>query len=141
MTAAETEAVLKALGQGGAELRFVGGCVRDAVLGRPIGDVDIATPEPPDLVIERLTAAGLKAVPTGIAHGTVTAVAGGKAFEITTLRRDVETFGRHARIAFTDDWQEDAARRDFTFNALSCRPDGTLFDYFGGLEDLSLIHI
>jgi poly(A) polymerase len=137
MTAAETEAVLKALGQGGAELRFVGGCVRDAVLGRPIGDVDIATPEPPDLVIERLTAAGLKAVPTGIAHGTVTAVAGGKAFEITTLRRDVETFGRHARIAFTDDWQEDAARRDFTFNALSCRPDGVLFDYFGGLEDLA----
>jgi poly(A) polymerase len=137
MTAAETEAVLKALGQGGAELRFVGGCVRDAVLGRSIGDIDIATPEPPDLVIERLTAAGLKAVPTGIAHGTVTAVAGGKAFEITTLRRDVETFGRHARIAFTDDWQEDAARRDFTFNALSCRPDGVLFDYFGGLEDLA----
>ena len=137
MNAPETQAVLRALGQGGAELRFVGGCVRDAVLGRAIGDIDIATPEPPELVIERLTAAGLKAVPTGIQHGTITAVAGGKAFEITTLRRDVETFGRHARIAFTDDWREDAARRDFTFNALSCTPEGVLFDYFGGVQDLT----
>jgi poly(A) polymerase len=137
MTAPETQAVLRALGQGGAELRFVGGCVRDAVLGRPIGDIDIATPEPPERVIERLAAAGLKAVPTGIEHGTITAVAGGKPFEITTLRRDVETFGRHARIAFTDDWREDAARRDFTFNALSCTPQGVLYDYFGGLDDLA----
>ena len=137
MNAPETQAVLRALGQGGAELRFVGGCVRDAVLGRAIGDIDIATPEPPELVIERLTAAGLKAVPTGIQHGTITAVAGGKAFEITTLRRDVETFGRHARIAFTDNWREDAARRDFTFNALSCTPEGVLFDYFGGVQDLT----
>jgi poly(A) polymerase len=137
MTAPETEAVLRALGAGGAELRFVGGCVRDAVLGRPIGDIDIATPEPPDLVTRRLAAAGLKAIPTGIDHGTVTAVAGGRPFEITTLRRDVETFGRHARIAFTDDWREDAARRDLTFNALSCTPDGALYDYFGGLRDLA----
>jgi poly(A) polymerase len=137
MTAPETDAVLRALGAGGAELRFVGGCVRDAVLGRPIGDIDIATPEPPDLVMARLAAAGLKAIPTGIEHGTVTAVAGGRPFEITTLRRDVETFGRHARIAFTDDWREDAARRDLTINALSCTPDGVLHDYFGGLQDLA----
>jgi poly(A) polymerase len=137
MTAPETRAVLQALAAGGAELRFVGGCVRDAVLGRPIGDVDIATPEPPDLVMRRLVDAGLKAIPTGIEHGTVTAVANGRPFEITTLRRDVESFGRHARIAFTDDWREDAARRDLTFNALSCTPDGVLFDYFGGLQDLA----
>jgi poly(A) polymerase len=137
MVAPETRAVLAALGAGGAELRFVGGCVRDALLGRQIGDIDIATPEPPELVMRRLAEAGLKAVPTGIDHGTVTAVANGRPFEITTLRRDVETFGRHARIAFTDDWQEDAARRDLTFNALSCTPDGVLFDYFGGLQDLA----
>jgi poly(A) polymerase len=137
MVAPETRAVLAALGAGGAELRFVGGCVRDAVLGRPIGDVDIATPEPPDLVMARLAEAGLKAIPTGIDHGTVTAVANGHPFEITTLRRDVETYGRHARIAFTDDWREDAARRDLTFNALSCTPAGVLFDYFGGLKDLA----
>jgi poly(A) polymerase len=137
MTAPETVAVLRALGAGGAELRFVGGCVRDAVLGRPIGDIDIATPEPPDLVMRRLADAGLKAIPTGIDHGTVTAVANGRPFEITTLRRDVETFGRHARIAFTDDWREDAARRDLTFNALSCTPEGVLYDYFGGLRDLA----
>jgi poly(A) polymerase len=137
MTAPETQAVLRALGAGGAELRFVGGCVRDAVLRRPIGDVDIATAEPPELVMARLAAAGLKAIPTGIEHGTVTAVANGRPFEITTLRRDVETFGRHARIAFTDDWREDAARRDLTMNALSCTPEGVLHDYFGGLRDLA----
>jgi len=137
MTAPETQAVLAALGAGGAELRFVGGCVRDAVAGRPIGDIDIATPEPPELVIRRLEEAGLKAVPTGIDHGTVTAVARGRPFEVTTLRRDVETFGRRARIAYTDDWREDAARRDLTINALSCTPEGRLYDYFGGLEDLA----
>jgi poly(A) polymerase len=137
MTAPETQAVLAALGAGGAELRFVGGCVRDAVAGRPIGDIDIATPEPPELVIRRLEEAGLKAVPTGIDHGTVTAVAGGRPFEVTTLRRDVETFGRRARIAYTDDWREDAARRDLTINALSCTPEGRLYDYFGGLDDLA----
>jgi poly(A) polymerase len=137
MTAPETRAVLAALGAAGAELRFVGGCVRDAVAGRPIGDIDIATPEPPELVMRRLEEAGLKAVPTGIDHGTVTAVAGGRPFEVTTLRRDVETFGRRARIAYTDDWREDAARRDLTINALSCTPEGRLYDYFGGLEDLA----
>ncbi len=121
----------------GGEARFVGGCVRDALLGRKINDVDIATPLPPDRVIERLTAAGIKAVPTGVEHGTVTAVADGTPIEVTTLRRDVETFGRQARVAFTDDWQQDAARRDLTMNALSCGIDGVVHDYFDGLKDLA----
>ena len=136
MTDPSTGAVIAALEAEGAEVRFVGGCVRNALLGLPVADVDIATADPPEKVIGLLEAAGLKAVPTGVAHGTVTAVADHKPFEVTTLRVDVETFGRHARVAFTDDWQADAARRDLTMNALSCRPDGTLFDYFGGLDDL-----
>ncbi len=136
MTDPSARAVVAALDAEGAEVRFVGGCVRNALLGRPVADVDVATPDPPETVIRLLEAAGLKAVPTGIDHGTVTAVADHKPFEVTTLRVDVETFGRHARVAFTDDWQADAARRDLTMNALSCRPDGTLFDYFGGLDDL-----
>ncbi|HLB80423.1 MAG TPA: CCA tRNA nucleotidyltransferase [Dongiaceae bacterium] len=136
MTAAETRAVLDALTAEGGEVRFVGGCVRDAVLGRPVKDVDIATHDPPERVIALLERAGLKAVPTGIEHGTITAVVGGKHFEITTLRRDVETYGRRARVEFTDDWAADAARRDLTMNALFCGPDGTLYDPFGGLADL-----
>src|SRR5437868_14528211 len=100
MTEPATRAVLAALGAGGAVVRFVGGCVRDALIGRPIGDIDIATPDPPETVLALLAAAAIKAVPTGIAHGTVTAVAPPRHFEITTLRRDVETFGRHARVAF-----------------------------------------
>ncbi len=136
MTDPSARAVVAALDAAGAEVRFVGGCVRNALLGLPVADVDIATPDPPAAVIRLLEAAGLKAVPTGIEHGTVTAIADHKPFEVTTLRVDVETFGRHARVAFTDDWQADAARRDLTMNALSCRPDGTLFDYFGGLDDL-----
>lgn len=135
MTAPETVAVLKALTADGAVVRFVGGCVRDAVLGRAIKDVDLATEDPPDRVLGLLAAAGLKAIPTGIDHGTVTALAGGRHFEVTTLRKDVETFGRHARVAFTDDWTEDAARRDFTMNALYCDPDGTLYDPVGGIDD------
>lgn len=121
----------------GDEARFVGGCVRDALLGRPINDVDIATALPPAQVIERLEQAGIKAVPTGIEHGTVTAVAEHEPVEVTTLRRDVETFGRQARVAFTDDWRADAARRDLTINALSCGLDGVVHDYFGGLDDLA----
>lgn len=136
MSAAPTRRVLAALTQSGREARFVGGCVRDSVLGVPVSDIDIATPLTPDQVTAHLERAGLKAVPTGAAHGTITAVAAGQAFEVTTLRRDVETFGRHARVAYTDSWTEDAARRDFTFNALSCRPDGAVFDPFGGLADL-----
>lgn len=136
MTAPETQAVLEALQADGTEVRFVGGCVRDALLRRPVSDVDIATPDAPETVIELLARAGLRAVPTGLKHGTVTAVAGGRGFEVTTLRVDVETYGRHAKVAFTDDWTADAARRDFTLNALYLAPDGTLYDAFGGLEDL-----
>lgn len=136
MTAAETKAVIAALTRKGAIVRFVGGCVRDAILGRKVKDIDIATHDPPETVIKLLEAARIKAVPTGIEHGTVTAVVDRAHFEITTLREDVETYGRHAKVAFTDDWKADAARRDFTFNAIFCGPDGTLFDPFGGIEDL-----
>lgn len=136
MTAAETTAVLDALCAEGAEARFVGGCVRDALVNRPVNDIDIATDALPETVMQLIQAAGLKAIPTGLKHGTVTAVANHQPFEITTLRRDEETDGRHAVVAFTDDWQEDAARRDFTMNALSLSPDGRLHDYFSGLEDL-----
>jgi poly(A) polymerase/tRNA nucleotidyltransferase (CCA-adding enzyme) len=117
--------------------RVVGGAVRDALAGRDVQDVDLATPDPPEAVIAALRAARLKAVPTGLAHGTVTAVSGHRGFEITTLRRDVATDGRHATVAFTDDWQADAARRDFTINAMSLAADGTVFDPFGGREDLA----
>jgi len=136
MQAPETARVMAALETGGGPVRFVGGCVRDALLGRPVKDVDIATASPPQRVIELLEAAGIKAVPTGIDHGTITAVAAGKPFEVTTLRRDVETFGRHAKVAYTDDWAVDAQRRDFTLNAIFCDPDGTLYDPAGGLADL-----
>ena len=135
MTAPATRAVTEALSAEGATVRFVGGCVRDAVLGRNVKDVDIATADPPETVTRLLEAAGLKAVPTGIAHGTVTAVADGTPFEVTTLRHDVETDGRHATVVFTDDWVADAARRDFTLNALYCDADGTLYDPVGGIED------
>ena len=118
------------------EARIVGGAVRDALAHRPVADIDLASPLPPDAVMARLRAAGLKAVPTGIAHGTVTAVADHRGFEITTLRRDIETDGRHAVVAFTDDWRADAARRDFTINAMSMTRDGAVFDYFGGAADL-----
>jgi len=136
MTAPESAAVMAALAAAGGEARFVGGCVRDALLGRPVSDIDIATHEPPERVMNLLARAGIKAIPTGIKHGTVTAVAGPKHFEITTLRRDVETYGRHAKVEFTDDWQADAARRDFTMNALFCGADGAVYDPFGGLADL-----
>jgi poly(A) polymerase len=132
----QTAAVLAALGAKGAAARFVGGCVRDALLGRPIGDIDIATPDRPEAVLELLAAAGIKSVPTGIDHGTVTAIVKPRHFEITSLRRDVENFGRHARVAFTDDWAADAARRDFTMNALFLDADGGIFDPVAGLADL-----
>jgi poly(A) polymerase len=133
MQAAETRAVMAALeAAGGAGCaRFVGGCVRNAVIGRPVADIDIATTLTPDKVTAALKAAGLKAVPTGVEHGTVTAVSGGKPFEITTLRRDVETDGRHAVVAYTDDWAQDAARRDFRLNALYADVEGRLFDPTG----------
>ncbi len=116
--------------------RLVGGAVRDCLAGIAPGDIDLATPDPPDAVTARLQAAGLRAIPTGLAHGTITAIAQGHGFEITTLRRDILTDGRHAVVAWTDDWREDAARRDFTINAMSATPDGTVHDYFGGIADL-----
>jgi poly(A) polymerase len=129
-------ALIKALG-GSQETRFVGGAVRDTLLGIDVSDVDLATRLQPGEVVRRLEAAGIKAVPTGIAHGTVTAVSAGTPVEVTTLRRDVATDGRHATVAFTDDWMEDAARRDFTINALYAAPDsGDVKDYFGGEADL-----
>jgi poly(A) polymerase len=133
-----TLAVLGALGAGGVAARFVGGSVRDALLGLPIGDIDIATPDPPDRVIKLLEKRGIRVVPSGLAHGTVTAIAGAppRHFEITTLRRDVETYGRRARVAFDADWAADAARRDFTINAIFLSPDGTIDDPVGGLADL-----
>jgi poly(A) polymerase len=137
MNEPSTRAVMKALTSDGGLARFVGGAVRNALLGEPVGDIDIATPLTPDEVTRRLQAAGLGAVPTGIEHGTVTAVASGKPFEVTSLRRDVETFGRRAVIAYTTDWAEDAARRDFTINALYAGDDGAIYDYFGGLADLA----
>lgn len=136
MAAAPTRAVMAALGAGGATVRFVGGCVRDAILGLRPGDIDLATPETPDVVIRRLEKAKLKAVPTGIAHGTVTAVAPPGIFQITTLRRDVATDGRHAEVLFGTDWAEDAQRRDFTINALYADADGRLHDFTGGRADL-----
>ena len=131
-----TRAVLGALSAGGVEVRFVGGSVRDALLGRPIGDIDIATPASPERVIDLLKKSGIKVVPTGLAHGTVTAVVPPRHFEITTLRRDVETYGRRARVAFDADWAADAARRDFTINAIFLAPDGRIDDPVGGLADL-----
>jgi len=125
-------AVLAAL----PEARLVGGAVRDVLAGRPATDVDLATPLAPEAVVRALEGAGIRAVPTGIEHGTVTAVAGGRGFEVTTLRRDLETDGRHAVVAFTADWRADAARRDFTINAMSATRDGAVFDYFGGAADL-----
>lgn len=130
--------ILAALDTPPGATRLVGGAVRDALLGLPVSDIDLATCHVPEEVVRRLEAAGLKAVPTGIAHGTVTAVAPGAVVEVTTLRRDVATFGRHAEVAFTDDWRADAARRDFTINALYARADTLdIDDYFGGLDDLA----
>jgi poly(A) polymerase len=129
--------LLEALGADDGLTRYVGGAVRDELLGLAVNDVDLATRIRPEEVVERLEAAGIKAVPTGIEHGTVTAVSDGQPVEVTSLRRDVATDGRRATVAFTDDWQEDAARRDFTINALSADPrTGEIFDYFGGLDDI-----
>jgi poly(A) polymerase len=133
MNAPELRAVMDALD---GQARIVGGAVRNGLLGREVDDVDLATPLLPDDVSARLTAAGINAVPTGIEHGTVTAVANGKPYEVTTLRRDVETDGRRAVVAFTTDWAEDAQRRDFTINALYADLDGKVHDTVRGVEDL-----
>lgn len=136
MTAAPTRAVMAALDGEERDLaRFVGGCVRNALMGYPVDDVDIATLLVPEAVMARTAAAGLRPVPTGVEHGTVTVVSGGIPFEVTTLRKDVATDGRRATIAFASDWKEDAARRDFRLNAIYARPDGSLYDPFGGAAD------
>lgn len=119
----------------GAPIRFVGGCVRDALLGRTVHDMDCATPLPPQDVMALLERAGLRCIPTGLAHGTVTARIEQISFEITTLRRDTQCDGRHATVDFTSDWQEDAARRDFTMNALYCDASGIIYDYMDGIAD------
>ncbi|WP_322515773.1 CCA tRNA nucleotidyltransferase [Rhodopseudomonas palustris] len=129
--------VLALLNDDGEEARVVGGAVRNALLKLPIGDVDIATTARPDEVVRRARAAGIKAVPTGIEHGTVTLVLDGHGFEVTTLREDVETFGRKAKVAFGRDWMRDAQRRDFTINGLSVSADGVVHDYVGGLDDIA----
>lgn len=121
----------------GEEARVVGGAVRNALIGLPAAEIDVATTAAPDEVVRRVEAAGFKAVPTGIEHGTVTVVIGKQPFEVTTLRRDVETYGRHAKVAFGRDWKTDAERRDFTMNALSATRDGAVYDYVGGLDDLA----
>jgi poly(A) polymerase len=136
MDEAPVPALLAALTRGGIAARFVGGCVRDTVLGRPVKEIDIAVDKPPETVMRALEAADLRVVPTGLKHGTVTAIVKGRPFELTTLRRDVETDGRRAVVAFTDDWLEDAKRRDFTFNAMYADPDGTIWDPFDGRADL-----
>ncbi|MEM7021309.1 MAG: CCA tRNA nucleotidyltransferase [Pseudomonadota bacterium] len=139
LEAPESRRVLTALTARGRPARFVGGCVRDGLLGtdQAGNDLDLATAERPEEVMTLLESAGLGAIPTGLAHGTVTSVLPGWRFEITTLRSDVTCDGRHAVVAFTDDFEADAARRDFTINAMSCDGDGRLFDYFGGRVDLA----
>jgi poly(A) polymerase len=129
--------VLALLDRDGEEARVVGGAVRNTLMRRPVGEIDVATTALPEEVVRRVEAAGGKAVPTGIEHGTITAVIDGRAFEVTTLRQDVETFGRKARVAFGRDWKADAERRDFTINALSAARDGRVFDYVGGLADIA----
>ena len=136
INAPQTQRLLAALRSDGNEPRFVGGCVRDAVLKRPIKDVDIAVQDQPERVMAMLRDAGLRVVQTGLDHGTITAIVEDRHYEITTLRRDVETDGRRARIAYTNSWFEDASRRDLTINALFADADGQIYDFFDGLQDL-----
>ena len=129
------QALLRHYGDAGEELRFVGGCVRDSVLGLPVHDIDACSPCPPERAMTFLKEAGVKVIPTGIDHGTITAVIDGQSFEVTTLRKDIETDGRHAVVSYTLDYAEDAARRDFTMNALYCDGEGTLTDFHNGIAD------
>src|SRR6476619_788944 len=137
LTSGPAARVLGLLNGDGEEARVVGGAVRNALLKIPIGDIDIATTALPDEVIRRAKAAGIKSVPTGIEHGTVTLVVDAHPFEVTTLREDTETFGRKARVAFGRDWVRDAERRDFTINGLSVDADGVVHDHVGGLADIA----
>src|SRR5689334_19227250 len=136
LTSGSLPQLLAVLDRDGEEARAVGGAVRNGLLGMPIAEVDVATTAVPEEVVKRVTAAGFKPVPTGIEHGTVTVVIEKHPFEVTTLRKDVETYGRHAKVEFGRDWKADAERRDFTINSLSATRDGTIYDYTGGLTDL-----
>lgn len=136
MIAPETQKLMQALLADGGAARFVGGCVRNTLANRKVIDIDIATPLPPEEVIARLKHHKIAHAPVGLKHGTVTAIVDGHPFEVTTLRLDVVTFGRHAEVKFTDDWKTDASRRDFTINAIYLTVDGDIFDPFGGVEDL-----
>ncbi|MCE2926928.1 MAG: CCA tRNA nucleotidyltransferase [Rickettsiales bacterium] len=131
----ETKTLIAAFAEYPDSLRFVGGAVRDSLLGREVKEVDAATTRYPGETQSLAIRHGLRAIPTGLEHGTITIVIGEKSFEVTTLRKDIKTDGRHAEVTFTDNWQEDAARRDFTMNALYLSPDGEMFDYFGGETD------
>ena len=137
LTSGATARVLALLNGDGEEARVVGGAVRNALLDIPISDIDIATAALPEEVVRRARAAGIKSVPTGIEHGTVTLIVDGQPFEVTTLREDVETFGRKAKVAFGRDWKADAQRRDFTINALSVDAEGLVHDHVGGLADIA----
>ena len=136
MTSPAIKRLFEAVPHSQETLRFVGGCVRDAIIGKPVQDIDLATSYKPEEMTEHLEKSGIKVIPTGIAHGTIMAVIDGQGFEITTLRRDEETDGRHAVVTFTDNWQEDAARRDFTFNALYLSYNGEIYDPWQGVQDL-----
>ena len=136
LSAASTKVVIDSLQNDGTEVRFIGGCVRNSLARKPVTDIDIATPDRPERVIELLSLAGIKSVTTGLQHGTVKAIVGKSSFDITTLRQDAETYGRHAKVVFCDNWLEDAKRRDFTINSISASPSGTIFDPFGGVSDL-----
>lgn len=133
---ADLQRLLAALTAGGEEARVAGGAVRNALLGEAVADIDIASTTLPDDTMRRAEAAGFRAVPTGVEHGTITVIAGGKPFEVTTLRADVETDGRRAKVVFGRDWKQDAERRDFTINALYVEPDGTIVDLVGGVADI-----
>lgn len=137
----EIAGLLRLLNRDGEEARVVGGAVRNELLHMPVAEIDVATTAEPREVVRRVEAAGWKAVPTGIAHGTITVVINSRPFEVTTLREDVETFGRKARVKFGRDWRADAERRDFTINALSASLDGKVFDYVGGLDDIAARHV
>lgn len=132
----ETSLIIDAIEEFGGEARLVGGCVRDSILQRDVHDIDLATNLLPNQTIKALKLRNIKTIPTGLKHGTITAVLNQRSFEITTLRHDVKCDGRHAKVEFTNNWQADASRRDFTFNALYADKHGHIYDYFSGIEDL-----
>jgi poly(A) polymerase len=141
LEAGEVARLLALLDRDGEEARVVGGAVRNSLLHLPVAEIDVATTALPEEVVRRVAASGWKAVPTGIEHGTITVVIEGKPFEVTTLRRDIETYGRKAKVAFGRDWATDAQRRDFTINALSAAADGKVHDYVGGIADIAARHV